>query len=228
MNKRSIVIVAAVLVLVAGALFASNMGFKLNYALIAAGGTIPEGGTSQTGTNTIALPYNPQTGITTASALYNDIGSAAVQNIQRFNRDTDTFSLYAGTTGDFNLDPGEGYRIRMAVGGTTNYIIVGSHDPSLSIDLPAPGDALPEGGTSLTGTTYFGYPYHSTAATADDLATDIGSSNVQNIQQYNRATDTITLHSPGSGPGFTLVPGAAYQIRMKVGSGIPAYTPSHY
>jgi hypothetical protein len=206
------------------------MGFKLNYKLVAAGNALPEGGNSQSGTNTISLPYNPQTGITTASALYNDIGSGSVQNIQNYKRDTDTFDLYAGAPADdFPLLPGVGYRVRLQPGSDVDYIIVGSHDPSLSVNFPAAGDALPEGGTSLSGTSSFGYPYHSTAVNAQQLANDIGSGSIQNLQYYNRSSDTITTYVPSaSDPGFNLTPGEAYQVRMLPSSGIPAYTPSHY
>jgi len=227
MKKNTIVILAAIFVLAAGALFASNMGFKLNYKLVAASDVLPEGGNSNSGTNSIALPYNAQTGIINASDLFDDIGSAAVQNIQALSRATDGLTTYASGGTDYALTPGTGYFVRMKVGGTTDYIVVGSHDPSLGIGLTAASDALPEGGTSNSGTNFFSYPYHSTTVNANDLSNDIGSANVQNIQKLNRATDGLETCAPGCATPFTLKPGEAYFVRMKVGSGL-TYTPSHY
>ena len=61
MRKRSILVAAVglVAVVVAGGLFASNMGFKLNYTLVA-----DQDVNSRSGANTLSLPYNPQTDLT--------------------------------------------------------------------------------------------------------------------------------------------------------------------
>ncbi len=68
-NKRvaAVVVIAMAAIVAAGGLMASNMGFKLNYPLVASGAG------SNSGTTTIGLPYNRQVGIDTASQLLADI-----------------------------------------------------------------------------------------------------------------------------------------------------------
>jgi len=120
MSKRTFVgvmVVALAVVVMAGGLLASNMGFKLNYTLSA---TLA--GTSKTGTNTLALPDLRQTGLNTAKNLMDDITLANVTNVQKFIKSTDQYQSYTGRKGsgaDFNLVPGEAYFIKMAT--TTNY-----------------------------------------------------------------------------------------------------------
>ena len=74
MKKRILWVSAAGLVaaLVAGGLFASNMGFKLNYLLNG-----PAVGVSASGTAPVGLPYHQQTNIILASDLINDINTVA-------------------------------------------------------------------------------------------------------------------------------------------------------
>jgi hypothetical protein len=110
--------VALAVVLAAGGLLASNMGFKLNYPLNAA-----QVGVSNSGTNSIALPDNRQAGVNSASALMNDIGLANTANVQTFLEASDSLQVYTGRKGsgpDFALAPGEAYYVRMNT--TVNYI----------------------------------------------------------------------------------------------------------
>jgi hypothetical protein len=141
-------LVAALAVVLAGGLIASNMGFKLNYTLIAAGQAVPEGGVSQDGTNDISLPDFPQSGMATANDLRLDIGAPANGGVSKLLRATNTTQVYTGKgTGlNFNLVPGDGYRVRVTGTTNVNYIVVGSHNPSLSHTLIAAGQAVPEGG----------------------------------------------------------------------------------
>jgi hypothetical protein len=114
-KKRSLTVLVVVLtsaVILTGGLMASNMGFKLNRALLA--GTDPG---SKSGTQTIGLPYNRQVGIDTAQQLFTDIGDA--QNIQKFLGATDTFQTYGKGDTDFDITPGEAYFVKMGV--TTLY-----------------------------------------------------------------------------------------------------------
>lgn len=223
--RRTTLIVAAVAVLAVGAIFASNMGFKINYRLAEPGEAVP-GGTSLNGTNAVGLPYNPQAGITTAQALFDDIGSASVQNISKFLQSDNGYAVYSLGGSDYALSPGEGYFVRMKTGAGTDYIIVGSHDPSLSVSLAGTGQAVP-GGTSLGGQNFFAPPYHGTATDAQQLADDIGSTDVQNIAQFVESNNGFTIFTPGGGSPFTITPGEAYIVRIK--SGITKnYTPSHY
>jgi len=219
MTKRTyigVLTVALAVVLAAGGLLASNMGFKLNYPLTAAGvGSI-------SGTNTLALPDNRQAGVNSASALMNDITLLNTTNVQKFLEASDGLQVYTGRKGsgpDFALATGEGYFIRMAT--TTNYIVVGSHDPAFANALNAAG------GGSASGTNLFSYPYHSTATAASALMNDIGLANVNNVQKFLKASDGLQVYTgrKGSGADFALVPGEAYFIRMNT---TVNYIPSHY
>jgi hypothetical protein len=229
MSTRSYAVVAvgAVALLVAGGLFASNMGFKLNYGLDSAGVN-----GSASGTQSLALPYNQQTSLVKASDLRADV-NATVPNsfvqVSRFVKQTDGNQSYAGLAtdipNDFTLTPGEGYTI--VVSQPVNYIIVGSHDPGLVINLDAAGT-----NGSATGTNSFAYPYHSTASKVSQLFAEIaaqgGPGSVVQISRFVRQTDGnqsyagLATDIPND---FNLVPGESYSV---VVANNVAYVPSHY
>lgn len=219
MRRKKIIVAAvtAVALLAAGGLFASNMGFKLNYGMLA--GT---NAGSLNGTATLGLPFNPQTGIIDAQTLLTDIGSTNITSITQYVEATGSLVSYTNTGGgtNFPLNVGEGYYARMAA--DTNYIVVGSHDPSLQISLDA-GDG---GVTSLNGTNFVAYPYHSTANDAQALLTEIGSTNVTSITQYVASTGSLVSYTNvGGGTNFPLTPGEAYFIRSAADY---LWTPAHY
>ena len=108
-SLTALFVVAVAVVVLAGGLMASNMGFKLNKSLVTA-----SPGTSISGTQLLALPYNRQVGIDNASELFGDIGASNVQNIQKFLTATDTTALYTFGSPDFALTPGEAYLVKMA------------------------------------------------------------------------------------------------------------------
>jgi hypothetical protein len=202
--------------LTGSALVASNMGFKLNYTLSQAGAG------SNSGTNTIALPDNRQTGLNDAKNLMDDIGFASTTNVQKFLAASDSLQSYTGRKGGgnaFALNAGEGYYVKMAT--TVNYIIVGSDDPAIAYSLNAAG------GGSNSGTNFFAYNYHQTAADAKGLMDDIGFANVTNVQKFLKASDSLQSYTgrKGGGTAFALVPGEAYYVKMAT---TVAYTPSHY
>jgi hypothetical protein len=213
-----VAVVGIAAVLVAGGLFASNMGFKLNYTL---SGT----GSSASGTNTLGLPFFRQVGVDDAKQLIDDIeqgDSTRVTNVQRWNVASDTLTVYTGTAGTaFALSAGEGYFVKA---GTSNvsYIVVGSHDPGFTVNLKGTG-------SSASGTNFYAYPYHSTAADAKQLIDDIEQGDttvVTNIQRWNAASDTLTVYTGTAGTAFALVPGEAYFV--KIGVNDVNYVPSHY
>jgi hypothetical protein len=216
-NKRRLTIVLMItlaVVLVAGGLMASNMGFKLNYPLKAGDGGV----TSLSGTQSIGLPYNRQVGIDTARDLWEDAvaSGVSIQNIQKFDIGTDQNVPYFGGQPDFNLTPGEGYMIK--VGANKDYIVVGSHDPSLSLNLIPGSDP-----SSLSGTQRFAPPYHAVSSKASELFVELYPE-VQQIQRFDRKTDQNVPYFGGQ-PDFNLVPGESYLV--KVGSA-KTFTPEHY
>ena len=135
MKKRILVAVAlgAVVVLVAGGLMASNMGFKLAYQLDELGPN------AVTGFSTLALPYNQQTSLVFASDLRADIdataGGTAVIQIAQFVRATDIQLSYPPQ--NFTLEAGKGLFVQLNANGglPVNYVVVGSHAPGLVIPL---------------------------------------------------------------------------------------------
>lgn len=213
MRKRGLVAMttaAAAMVVLAGGLMASNMGFKLNYPL-----KKQAGGVSKTGNQTISIPYNPQVGMTMVSHLFADITLAGpVQNVSKFLPATDTYQPYTFAAQDFALQAGVGLFVK--AGGDFSYIIVGSHDPSAVVQLKKAGAG------SLTGNNLLAPPYHTTAANASDLFKEIGLA--QSISKFVPLTDTFTPYTFAS-PDFPIVPGVAYFVKM--GSDL-AYQPSHY
>ena len=111
-NKRrvtALVAIACAVIIAAGGLMASNMGFKLNYPLQG-----PSVGVSNSGTQTIGLPYNRQVGIDFASELRNDILAAGFTSVQlqKYDPPTDQNSPYPGGV-DFALVPGEAYLVKV-------------------------------------------------------------------------------------------------------------------
>jgi hypothetical protein len=203
-------VITAAAIVVAGGLMASNMGFKLNYQLTAA-----TGGVSKSGFQTIALPYNAQTGMTHASHLFTDIAAGGVvtpTQLQRFNPLFDTYDLYPGPT-DYTLDPGVAYFVKVATTGP--YIIVGSHDPGHSVIFKA---AAP--GVSKSGFNLYAPPYHGTSAVASQLFAETSATQ---IQRFNPLFDTYDLY-PGP-TDYTIDPGVGYFVKV---SADKTFVPAHY
>ena len=204
--------VATAVALTGTALVASNMGFKLNYALNSPFVT--------GGTNTLALPDNRQSGMATASNLITDIGPANTFSVTRYIKSTGAFQSYRQVKGggaDFPLVAGEGYYVAMNT--TVNYIVVGSDDPALVYALNSP--------FVTGGTNFFAYNYHQTAGTATALITDIGAANTFSVTRYIKATGAFQSYRQvkGGGTDFPLVPGEAYYVAMNT---TVNYVPSHY
>jgi hypothetical protein len=234
MTKRNLtgLAVGLAVLLVAGGLFASNMGFKLNYLMDA-----PTNNSSKSGTNSLALPYNQQTSLVTASDLRDDINTTAgnptgVVSITKFIRTNDGLVTYTGASEatNFTLTAGEGYRVQL---NTTisfvNLIVVGSHDPAKIIDLHAPGTA-----SSKSGTNDFAYPYHGVASNASDLRDEINTqagvgTAVVSITRFIRTNDGLVTYTGASdATNFTLTPGESYRVQINTTVAGVGYLPQHY
>ena len=222
-RKRGIVALGLVAVLAVGGLYASNMGFKLNYPLNATG---TNGSTA--GNNMLALPFNQQTNLLNAFDLIQDInatppaGSKVVQ-VGNWSKATNAFLLYNGTAGAaFALVPGTGYLVQ--VNTNVNYIVVGSHDPGLVVALDAAGT-----NGSTQGNNIYGYPYHSVSNDAFELIQEInaaaGAAAVVQVGNWSKATNSFLLYNGTSGAAFALVPGAAYLVQVNQNV---AFIPDHY
>lgn len=222
MKKRvslGVVAIAFAMLLGAGTLLASNMGFKLHYALLATGAG------SSSGLNLVALPDHRQAGIVNCRDLLADIGFTTVASVSRFLEASDALETYTGRKSGGVVVPfplgNAGFYLRMLT--TVNYLIVGSHDPGLVHPLDAAGVG------SNSGLNLFAYPYHHTAADAKALLDDIGFANVASVSRFLRASDTLETYtgrkSGGVAVPFALVPGEAYYVRMNT---TVNYIPSHY
>jgi hypothetical protein len=221
MKNRKLVLtvvsmVAVAALVLAGGVMASNMGFKLNLPLLAA-----SGGVSASGTNYVALPYNAQVGLVTAKDLFLDIPGA--QQINRHVKSNDGFDFYsvAGTNlppNGWNLAAGEAYIVKM--GANLNYIVVGSHNPGLSVSLVGPGPG--------SGTNYYAHPYHGVAANAKDLFFEIGGP-IQQLNRHVKLNDSFDFYSIAGTNlppnGWDLKPGEGYIV--KVGAN-HSFVPAHY
>jgi len=251
MSKRMFVgvMVAALAVVLAGGALASNMGFKLNYTLIAGTQTTPEtaiggDGLSQDGQNDVSLPDFGPPGLLTARDLITDINTSTPANqagaVSKFLRDNDTFCTYTGVKGtpctsNFALLPGESYRVRVL--GTVNvpYLVVGSHNPALShvfiaTSQPTPETAIGGDGFSQDGQNSYNFPYHSTAVTAKDLISEIGTA-ATSVSKFLRDNDTFCTYTGVKGTpctsNFTLVPGENYRVRV-LGTSNVSIIPNHF
>ena len=207
-----VVIVVAAVVLTGG-LMASNMGFKLNYSLQAT-----QGGVSNSGFQSIGLPYNQQVGLLTAGDLLADItaGGATAASLQKFNILSDQNDPYPGPAGNFPLVAAEGYLVGMLTTGP--YIIVGSHDPALAVSLQAAAV-----GISNSGFQRYTHPYHGTASTAGEFLGEIAPEGAS-IQKFNILSDQNDPY-PGPAGNFALVPGESYLVGVL---GNKTFTPAHY
>jgi len=205
MRKRALWLsaVGVVAMLVAGGIFASNMGFKLNYSML-------------TGTNSLGMPYNAQVNITDAETLINDIELAnptTVSSVSRFDTASNGLFTYTGTAGtNFPVLKGEGYLV--AVNTAIQYIVVGSHDPGHTVNL-------------ATGTQIWSYPYHSTLTNAEELINEIEAVSpvISSVSRFDTATNGLFTYTGSAGTNFSLTPGEAYHIASEAAV---SWTPSHY
>lgn len=172
--------------------------------------------TLTTGDNTLALPYRRQSGLNFAQDLMNDIGGSVV-NVRRYRESGNTWETYSGGPGQgFPLAAGEGLMVE--VSSDVDYRIRGSHDPTVTLQLDAPGP------TSTVGKNFIALPYNTTAGDAQALMNDIGSG-VLNVQDYVQATNSWTVYSGSKGQVFQIDPCKAYMVQM---SSTVSYVPSHY
>ena len=218
------VLVASALILAMGGLaVASNMGFKLNKPIVFSGA-------GQIGRNWTSLPYNNPYG--TAAGVCTQLGltsSGIVRGtLTVLNETTGAFSQVscgtAGATG-LTLIPGKFASIVQPTGGPASVIIVGSHNPTLSLTIP-------KAGAGQVGNFWYSLPYHTTAVSAADVCTQIGmtSSGIARgtVTRLNSATGAFTQVSCGTAgaTGLNLVLGEGIQLREP--NGPKSFIPAHY
>jgi hypothetical protein len=203
MKRNVLLVLAAVAVLAIGsAAIASNMGFKIAIPLTAGASTY------------VSIPY--YNSYTDAASMRNDINTSISGTATVYNWNGTVWQRYAGGglgQVNFTITPGQGYQVVPAASG--NWIVVGSHNPSLALSFTA--------GTS----SYVSVPYHTTATTAQLLRNEIDAAIGSTATVYNW-NGTVWQRYAGGGVGqvnFNITAGSAVQV-LPAGSG--SWTPAHY
>jgi hypothetical protein len=203
-----------VAVLIAGtAAQASNMGFKVTINL------------DDTGTlkqNWFSLPYN--TSYTDADSVKADINATGTycDRVYMWNPDTDTYTWYSSTRSgtNFTIDETKAYMVTALA--SYGWVVVGSHDPAGVVNFDYSG-TLKQNWISV--------PYHTTAADADALKTEMVGDGVgvDRVYKWNADLDTYTWYSSTrSGTNFTIDPGMGVMVTITNTSGTVTWTPEHY
>jgi len=216
----AVVLAAAVILAAGGAAVASNMGFKMNRALV--------GNTSTSGQNWVAFPYNnPYSTIKnfcTQSGLPAALTSTAtITTINPVNNQPSTVTCFSAAAQLLPTDC-TGIRVTLPPNTVSSIIVVGSHNPTRSCALPA--------NTAGSGQFWFNVPYHTTAVTARDLCQQMGlassltsTGQITRINAANNLADTRTCFSATS-TGLNLVLGEAVRVLNPVA--ISSFVPAHF
>ena len=213
MKTKVILGIVAILIFAIGiTTMTSNMGFKLSQ-------TLDVGITKY-----IALPYYNSYATQTAQLLRNDIVAACgggTPTISVYNWNGSAWQRYSGGgVGQINfaLTAGLGYQV-VSNTAATNWVIVGSHNPSTTIPL------------DVGVTKYIAIPYHTTSTTAQLLRNELvaaAGGGTPTISVYNW-NGTAWQRYSGGGVGqvnFNLTPGLAYQAVTN--TTISGWLPAHY
>ena len=203
-------------------LLSSNMGFKLTKTLTYAGSTYVN-------TNWISLPYYYLTGTVTAENVCDDIGGTCntLGNCEagKFNVSTNSYTTWICQTTKgtpFTVNPGEGIYIK--VNANQDFVIVGSHNPTLQLNLTYAG-------STYVNTNWISIPYHTTSANAENLCDEIGGTcntlgNCE-VGKFNVSTNSYTtwICQTTKGTPFSLTAGEAVYVKVNTNT---SFTPSHY
>ncbi|MFQ5877149.1 MAG: hypothetical protein ACE5JH_05590 [Acidobacteriota bacterium] len=202
----AILAVAALIVAAGGTAVASNMAFKLNKAIVFSG-------TGQIGNNWTSLPFNNP--YTNGQSLCDQLGLVGNASLSVLDGTTGTFTsgICGSTAVGVPITAGQGVLIRQPAdaGAPSSVIIVGSHNPTLSLSIPA---VVPGGGPNQ-GNLWFAVPYHTTAVTAEDLCNSTGMTPlVGSITRLDAAAGNFVSCVCGATcPGVNLVLGEHVQLR---------------
>ena len=207
MKTKVILGVVTILILaIALTSLGSNMGFKLSMGLTAGQAKY------------ISLPYYNSYATQDATTLRNDIIAAGGTGVNVYNWDGTAWQRWAGgglNQVNFALVAGLGYQVK-TTNAVTNWVIVGSHDPSVTISFTA-GQAK-----------YVSVPYHTTSADATALRNEIVAVGGTGVNVYNWDGTTWQRWAGGglNQVNFAITPGLAIQVKTTNGCG--PWTPAHY
>lgn len=194
-TKVLLTIAAALMLIISLVAIGSNMAFKISIPLTA--------GYS----NFVSLPY--YNSYTNASLMFNDITSASA--VSRYDNPTTSWQDWSGTRGtNFTVNEGEAYVVQ--VSASSNWIVVGSHDPGKAITL-------------TTGySNMIAPPYHTTKTNASLLFNEIP--NASDLSRYDNPTTSWQDWSGTRGTNFAITAGEGLVAQVSVTSS--TWTPAHY
>lgn len=197
MRTKALFALAVVAVLLIGtAAIASNMGFKISIPLAAG-----------TANNWVSIPY--YNSYSNAGAMFADITNAS--QVSRWDNTGAAFQSWNGARGtNFTVTAGEAYLVK--VSSATNWIVVGSHNPSLVISL-----------TAGTANNWVAVPYHTTAANAGALFTQI--TNASQVSRWDNTGAAFQSWNGARGTNFTVTAGEGVLVKVSSAS---TWTPAHY
>lgn len=228
----AVVLVAATMLVAGSMAVASNTGFKINKGLR----LVQTTDTGQKGSNWVSIPYfnpyNNGTDFCTQTGLRSALAGNTTLLAKLDPVTGSTQSVNCASAGGFLITQGQGVRIRPAaiVGGVANppsIIIVGSHNPSLSLTIPKPG-------AGQIGNLWFSVPYHTTAVTAADLCSSIGLTSTGLINKGsvsrldpNSGSTTVGTCNTSSATNLVLSLGEAVTLREPTAAPL-TFVPSHF
>ena len=200
----AVMAVAAVILIAGGVATASNMGFKMNKALVFRGAS-----GSQVGKNWTSLPFNNP--YPTMAALCSQTGLLAAGLPARLTTLIDngaSIGQFQSATcgsagaGAITIPPGRGVQIEQPAftGAPSSIIIVGSHNPTMSITVQ-------KASTGQQGNFWFSVPYHTTATTVRDLCIQAGLTSAglpATVTRLNATTGTFNAPLCGSAAASTI------------------------
>lgn len=195
MRDKALLLMAAALLLAFGTVAAgSNMGFKITMPL-------------QAGWNNyVSLPF--YNSYTNAASLFADIPNCT--SVSRWDNPSGTVQSWTGTRGiNFAVTPGESYIVTVSI--SSNWIVVGSHNPSLAVTMTAGWN------------NYISVPYNTTATNAETLFADVP--NCTSVSRWDNPSGTVQSWTGTRGINFPLTPGEGLIVTVSSTSG---WTPSHY
>ena len=199
--------VVGLALLSSGAVFASNMGFKLVKPVSAAA-------VGKTGSNWVSIPYFNN--FTIASTVFADIPSCL--QVSHYRTATDTYEDFTNSFGDPDFTVAKGEALLVKVSATGNWTIVGSHDNSFGVPLAV----APVG---KTGSNWISLPYHTNKATVSTLFAEIPSA--LQVSHYLTASDTYEDFTNSFGdPAFAITIGEG--LLVKVSATSSSWVPAHY
>jgi hypothetical protein len=208
-----LVLAALLMAIVSTVAIGSNMGFKISIPLTA--------GVQKC----VSVPYYCTLdsvaidgGSALAQHLRNEITAAGGTSVSVYNWNGSVWQRYSGGTigqVNFPLVPGTGYLVVSAT-PIAGWVVVGSHNPSLSISLTGGVQKL------------VSVPYHTTGTLAADLRNEIMGAGGTSVSVYNWNGSVWQRYSGGTigQVNFPLTPGSSYLVVSA--ANVPSWTPAHY